>query len=413
MALNLKQLKKISNNPWSFVLSDENNPYQITNTFNTGCRILNAFCSDGDINGGVPLGRRIMFSGEPSTAKSYFINFIMKSFLDQYEDGYIVFFETEGSSVAQQAHSAGINMDRVIIEPVNIIEDLHSIFINYLSKLEEDFLKTNEKTRVLFVLDSLGMLASKKEVDDKQAGNNTKDMTKAQAIKAMFRTVSLKLSLLSCPLLVANHTYQNIGGYGDSQVEACGSGAAFAADVRFLLSKSQKKTGNIQTGVNIRLKVKKSRWVKENQTFEISIDFERGLQKNSYIVEFADRVGFLQLKDNGNVVVYNGEEYNKVVFEQNLEDYINEEEMKKLAEMIKASITFGESEINGNMDINKIITLGVRYGLINDTPRTISFAINDDVIKVKKADLKGDPTLIPDELINLIKDRADKEKESE
>lgn len=414
MALNFKQLKKISKNPWSFTLDEENNPYKIKETFNTGCKILNAFCSDGDIRNGVPLGRRIMFSGESSTAKSYFINFIMKSYLEQFEDGMIVFFETEGSSVAQQAENAGLDLSRVIIEPVNIIEDLHEIFLTYITKLEEDFTKTNEKTRILFVLDSLGMLASRKEFDDKLAGNHTRDMTKAQAIKALFRTVSLKLSLLSCPLLVANHTYQNIGGYGDSQVEACGSGAAFAADVRFLLNKSQKKTGNVQTGVNIRLKVKKSRWVKENQTFEIAIDFEKGLVKNSYIVDLADKVGFLQLKDNGNTVIYNGNQHNRIVFENDIDSYICGGELDKLAELIKNNLSFGESDTDiDNLNINDIITAGVQFGLINDTPRTIIFNHNDAVHKVKKSDLKGDPTLIPEELINEIKNRLQEQKESE
>jgi len=407
VALKLNQIKKISSNPWAFTLSDENSPYSIDECVDTNCYALNAFLSDGDIFKGLPMGKRISFSGESSTAKSYFNAFIIKSFLDKYEDGVVIIFETEGSSLRQQAESIGIDMTRVIVEPVNIIEELHTNIMQYLKKLEDDYMDTKERTKILFALDSLGMLSSNKEIDDKLAGNNTRDMTKAQAIKGMYRAISLKLSLLSISLLTINHSYTNIGGYGDSQVEGGGSGFQYSGDVRFLLSKSQKRTGNIQTGVTIRLKVKKSRFIKENQTIEIDLDFEKGLNKYSYMVEFADACGMLKSSDT--MVKFEGNEYPRAMFEEKFGEYFNEEKMKILADRIKKMLGFGADDCIETMNIDKLINHGVTLGFITDTPRTI---ILPDGTKIKKNELRANEELIPKELIEQIKNKLKEQQTS-
>ena len=400
MALNLNKMRAISKNPWSFTLSQEDNPYDIKECFDTGCYALNAFCNDGDILGGLPLGKRISFAGESTTAKSYFSAFIIKAYLEQYKDAVVVIFETEGSSILQQAKAIGIDLSRVIIEPVGIIEELHTIYLNYLKKIEDDFLKTDERTKVLFVLDSLGMLSSNKEIDDKLAGNATRDMTRAAAIKGMYRAISLKLSLLQCSMITVNHSYTNIGGYGDSQVEAGGSGFQYSGDVRFLLSKSQKRTGNTQTGVVIRLKIKKSRWIKENQTVELELDFEKGLNKNSYLIDWAEKVGMLLADDK--IITYNGEEYPRAVFENKL-DEIMKDDMLNLRDKIKNMLGFGENtEDIDDMNVETLVIKGVDLGLLTDTPRTI---ILSDGTKIKKKDLRGNPDLIPSELIEKIKNK--------
>lgn len=406
MALKLAQIKKISSNPWSFTLSDEDSPYMIEDCVDTNCYALNAFLSDGDIFKGLPMGKRVAFSGESSTAKSYFNAFIIKSFLDKYEEGVVVIFETEGSSLRQQAESIGIDMTRVIVEPVNIIEELHTNIMQYLKKLEDDYMDTKERTKIMFALDSLGMLSSNKEIDDKLAGNNTRDMTKAQAIKGMYRAISLKLSLLNIPFITINHSYTNIiGGYGDSQVEGGGSGFQYSGDVRFLLSKSQKRTGNIQTGVTIRLKVKKSRFIKENQTIEIDLDFEKGLNKYSYMVEFADACGMLKASDTN--VKFENIDYPRAMFEEKFGEFFNEEKMKVLAERIKKMLGFGADDCIETMNIDKLINHGVSFGLITDTARLI---ILPDGTKIKKNELRLNEDLIPKELIEQIKAKLKEEQ---
>lgn len=408
MALKLNQLKSVSKNPWSFVLSQENNPYEIKESFDTGCYALNAFCSDGDILTGLPLGKRISFSGESSTAKSFFSAYIMKAFLEQYKDGIIVLFETEGSSILQQADEIGMDKSRILIEPVSVIEELHTTYLNFLTKLEDDYIKTKERTKVLFVLDSLGMLSTKKELADKEAGKDTRDMTRAAAIKAMYRAISLKLTLLQCSMLTINHTYTNIGGYGDAQKEQGGSGFEYSGDVRFLLTKTQKRTGNSQTGVNIRLKIKKSRWIKENQTVEIELDFERGMNKHSNMIEWAKKVGMLQYVEKDDEVVYNGESYPRTVFESKFDEYMKDN-MELLRDKIKNMLGFGSTEEDvDSMTVETLVIKGVQFGLISDTPRTI---ILPDGTKIKKNELRGDPSLVPEELIQKIKENLKEESE--
>lgn len=409
MALSLNQLKKVSSNPWSFILSSENNPYNISEMFDTGSLALNAFLCDGDIFGGPPLGKRFGFSGESSTAKSFFLAHIIKAFLLKYPEAVVILYETEGSSILQQALEIGIPIDRIIIEPVSVVEDLHESFLNYIDKLEADYLKTKEYTRVLFALDSLGMLSSRKEIADKLAGIDKTDMTRSKAIKAMYRAVSLKLSLLKTPLITINHTYANIGGYGDAQTESGGSGFQYSGDVRLAVTKSQKKTGNIQTGVTIKAKIKKSRWIKENQVAEIELDFDKGMNRFSHMVEWASHIGMLKATET--MVTFNGAEYPRVEFENKFDTYLGEEKMKEFAIKVKAMLGFGASDEDiDSMNLDKVISYGVQFGMLTDTPRML---LLPNGVKIKKNELRNDPSLFPEELIEAIKEKIELEREKE
>lgn len=408
MALNLKQLKKVSTNPWSYVLDDETNPYSIEETFDTGCYALNAIMSDGDIKKGCVLGKKYCFTGESSTGKSLFSAYIIKSFLDKYEDGIVLLYETEGSSVREMFESIGVDMSRVIVEPINILEDLQTNILNYVKKLEDDYLETKERTKMMVVLDSLGMLTSRKEVEDTSAGKDVRDMTRAQAIKKFYRLITIKLSLLKIPMITVNHSYTNIGGYGDSQVESGGSGFMYAGDVRFMLSKSQKKLGNTQTGISVKVKIKKSRFVKENQNVIIDIDWENGLSKFSYMIEFANALGMLKATDS--VVTFEGNEYGRQMFEENFDKYFNEEKMEMLRQRIKTSLTFGVDDNVETMSVDKLVAHGINMGLIHDTPRLV---ILSDGTKIKKNELRANEDLIPTELLDEIKKRLLEKQETE
>ncbi|MBO7044661.1 hypothetical protein J6W34_09325 [bacterium] len=400
MALSFRQLKKVSNNPWSYVLNDTSNPYGIEEYFDTNCYILNAVLSDGDINKGCILGKKYCFSGEASTGKSLFSAYIVKSFLEQDKDRVAVIYETEGSSIKEMFEKIDVDMERVIVEPVNIIEELQTNIFKYIEELESDYLETKERTKMIFVLDSLGMLVSRKEVEDVSANKEVRDMTRAQAIKKFYRLVSLKLALLKISMITINHSYTNIGGYGDSQVESGGSGFMYAGDVRLLLSKSQKKTGTLQSGITVKVKVKKSRFIKENQTFNIDIDWEKGLNKFSYMVELANIVGMLKATDSK--VTFEGNKYGRQMFEDNFDKYFNAEKMKTLAERIKNNLTFGADDNIEAMSVEKLVQYGITFGMIQDTPRLI---ILPDGIKIKKNELKFSEDLIPEDLLEKIKQK--------
>ena len=244
------------------------------------------------------------------------------------------------------------------------------------------------------------MLVSRKEVEDVSANKEVRDMTRAQAIKKFYRLVSLKLALLKISMITINHSYTNIGGYGDSQVESGGSGFMYAGDVRLLLSKSQKKTGTLQSGITVKVKVKKSRFIKENQTFNIDIDWEKGLNKFSYMVELANIVGMLKATDSK--VTFEGNKYGRQMFEDNFDKYFNAEKMKTLAERIKNNLTFGADDNIEAMSVEKLVQYGITFGMIQDTPRLI---ILPDGIKIKKNELKFSEDLIPEDLLEKIKQK--------
>jgi hypothetical protein len=225
----------------------------------------------------------------------------------------------------------------------------------------------------------------------------------------MYRAVSLKLSLLKTPLITINHTYANIGGYGDAQTESGGSGFQYSGDVRLYVSKSQKRSGNIQTGVTIKAKIKKSRWIKENQIAEIELDFEKGMNRFSHMVEWANNTGFLKATET--MVTFNGVEYPRVEFENNFDKYMGEEKMKEFSIKVKAMLGFGASDDDvDTMSLDKVISYGVQFGMLTDTPRMLLLA---NGVKIKKNELRNDPSLFPEELVDAIKERIELEREKE
>ena len=253
------------------------------------------------------------------------------------------------------------------------------------------------------------MLSSKKELDDKLAGKDVSDMTRAKMIKGMFRAISLKLSLLQTPMIVVNHTYTNVGGYGDSQVASGGSGAKYAPDVHIFLTKKQRKVGAIQTGVTITAKVKKSRWIKENIKIELGLEFDKGMVKCSYLPQLAGMLGMLQMKDD-KTVIFNGEEYGLTRFENEFETLFGVDNLKKLAVKIKDNFTFGESALDIEfMSVDQLVVAGVQFGLVNETSRMI---LLPDGTKIKKNELRADNSLMPKDILDEIKARLKKEQEN-
>jgi len=166
------------------------------------------------------------------------------------------------------------------------------------------------------------------------------------------------------------------------------------------LNKSQRRIGAIRTGVTIKAKVKKSRWIKENLRCEIGLDFAKGMVKCSYLPQLAGLLGMLQIKDE-KTVIYKGESYDLGRFENDFEELFDQEDMKKLATKIKDNFTFGESELDIEfLSVDQLAVYGVQYGFISEKPR--SFILPDGQ-KIKKNELRADNSLMPVDIIEKIK----------
>ena len=181
----------------------------------TGSYIFNALVS-GSIFGGVSGNKITAIAGETSTGKTFFSLGVVKNFLDNNPDGYCLYFDTEAAITKSLLESRGVDTSRLVVVNVVTVEEFRTKTLKavdiYLKKKED------ERNPCIFVLDSLGMLSTNKEINDALAEKDTRDMTKAQLIKDAFRMLTLKLGQAKIPMLVTNHTYESMSLYGGKQM---------------------------------------------------------------------------------------------------------------------------------------------------------------------------------------------------
>ncbi len=267
----------------------------------TGSYILNAQLS-GSIYGGIPDNRVTAIAGEQATGKTFYAIGIAKDFLDSNEDGAVFYFDSEAAATTDLFKDRGLDPDRVWHFPVDTIEEFRTQMIRILDNL----LKTPEGDRkpLLIVLDSLGMLASAKELDDALADKQVRDMTKSQTIKSVFRIITSKLGKLKIPMIVTNHTYKTMNPYGEPSDMGGGSGLKYAASTIMTLTKSKEKdTSKEIIGNIIKVKTYKSRLTKENTQIATRLFFDkRGLDKYYGLLELGEKHGIFTRKGNRIVV---------------------------------------------------------------------------------------------------------------
>ena len=213
----------------------------------TGSYIFNGLVS-GSIFGGVSGNKITAIAGESSTGKTFFSLAVVKNFLDSNPDGYCLYFDTEAAVNKSLLADRGIDLNRLVVVNVVTIEDFRGKALKavdlYLKKPEE------ERAPCMFVLDSLGMLSTEKEINDALNDKQVRDMTKSQLVKGAFRMITLKLGQANIPMIVTNHTYDVIGAYVPTKEMGGGSGLKYAASTIIHLSKKERK----RNGTEIRRK---------------------------------------------------------------------------------------------------------------------------------------------------------------
>jgi archaellum biogenesis ATPase FlaH len=354
-------LKKVSNNEFAFKANEEN-LYEVKNWIDTGCLILNAILSDGDTNKGIPEGKRVMISGESGVAKSLFVAIMIKAYLDQVPNSHAVMFESEASTVVEMAKQIGIPTERMLILPVQSVEDFREQAVRLLDKIIESrkagqaavdkankSLKKGAKKKTyvqenfIFCVDSLGNLGTEKEYEDMKASKRVADMTRARMIKGMARTITLKISLAQIPFLVVNHTYAQMKEYAEDEISG-GSGAKYMSDVSLVLTKAKEKENKKQTGIIITLKTRKSRYMKENKTVKVLISFSRGMYRYSDIVNKAYDLGVLKKAKNDEYKFPDGSIEKMKDVRAKTSKFFTGELMETLRAAIMADFGFGKDE---------------------------------------------------------------------
>lgn len=303
----------------------------------TGSFIFNALCS-GSIFGGLSGNKITAIAGESSTGKTYFALAVVKNFLDQNPTGGVVYFDTESAITRSLIADRGVDPTRVLVTNVVTIEDFRSQAL----KIVDNYMKQDESTRqpLMFVLDSLGMLSTNKEIQDALDEKNVRDMTKAQLIKGAFRMLTLKLGQAKIPMIVTNHTYDVIGAYVPTKEMGGGAGLKYSASTIIYLSKKKEKDGKEIIGNIIRAKTAKSRLSKENQQVEIRLFYdERGLDKYYGLLELGE-AGGLWKNVAGRYEMDGKKIYAKQIL-ANPEEYFTEEVMEKLDVIAKGTFSYG------------------------------------------------------------------------
>jgi RecA/RadA recombinase len=303
----------------------------------TGSYIFNALVS-GSIFGGVSGNKITAIAGESSTGKTFFSLAVVKHFLDNNPDAYCLYFDTEAAVSKSMLQSRGLDINRVVVVNVVTIEEFRTKALKavdlYLKKKEE------ERKPCIFVLDSLGMLSTEKEIEDALNDKQVRDMTKSQLVKGAFRMLTLKLGQAKIPMIVTNHTYDVVGSYVPTKEMSGGSGIKYAASTIIYLSKKKEKDGTEVVGNIVKATTHKSRLSKENKTVEIRLFYdERGLDKYYGLLELAEKYEIFK-KVGTRYDVGGSSQYGKTIME-NPEKYFTDDVMQALDEVSKKEFLYG------------------------------------------------------------------------
>ena len=304
----------------------------------TGSYIFNGLVS-GSIFGGVSSNRITAIAGESSTGKTYFSLAVVKNFLDNNPDGYCLYFDTESAVNKSLLQHRGIDLNRLVVINVVTIEEFRSKALRAVDKYLQ--MPIDDRKTCMFVLDSLGMLSTEKEIRDALDDKQVRDMTKSQLVKGAFRMLTLKLGQANVPLIVTNHTYDVIGAYVPTKEMGGGSGLKYAASTIIYLSKKKEKDGKEVIGNIIKAKTHKSRLSKENKEVLIRLYYDdRGLDKYYGLLELGE-IGGLWKNVAGRYEMNGKKIYAKQIL-ADPETYFTEEVMQALDEIAQKEFSYGE-----------------------------------------------------------------------
>ena len=329
---------KDSGNEFASIVSDGVAAGDITSYVDTGSYIFNALVS-GSLFGGLPSNKVTALAGESSTGKTFFALSVVRNFLDANPTGGCIYFESESAISKEMIETRGIDSKRMIIMPVGTIEEFRTQACRILDKYLKE--PKDERVPMLFVLDSLGMLSTSKEMEDVANDKQVRDMTKSQLIKGAFRVLTLKLGQAQVPMIVTNHTYDVIGSYVPAKEMGGGTGLKYAASTIIYLSKSKERDSKKEVVGNIiKCEAKKSRLTVEGSKVATRLFFdERGLDKYYGLLELGIEYGVFG-KNGNRVLIGESSVYPSAVL-ADPEKYFTPEVMEKLEEAAQKEFSYG------------------------------------------------------------------------
>ena len=336
----LKSVIKEVGNEYAQIVADGVEAGDVDSYIDTGSYILNALLS-GSIYGGLAANKVSALAGEMATAKTFLAMGIVKTFLDKDPDAGVIYFESESAITKQMVIDRGIDSKRMVIMPVTTVQE----FRHQALKVLDAYLLQNEADRkpLFLCLDSLGMLSTTKEVEDTAEGNETRDMTRAQVLKAAFRVLTLKLGRAKVPLVVTNHTYDVVGSMFPQKEMGGGSGLKYAASSIVYLSKKKEKDGTEVIGNIIHCKNHKSRLTVENKIVDVRLTYTKGLDRYYGLLELAEKYEIFKKVSTRYELPDGTKHFGKAIL-NDPEKYFTEDIMKQLDDAAAKEFKYARSD---------------------------------------------------------------------
>ena len=336
----LKDIAKQAGNEYAGLVADGVEAGDVDNFIDTGSFIFNALLS-GSIYGGLPSNKITAVAGESATGKTFFVMGMVKNFLDANPDAGVIYFESESAITKQMVIDRGIDPQRMVMFPVTTVQEFRTQSLKVLDK----YLEQNEADRkpIMLCLDSLGMLSTTKEVEDTADGKETRDMTRAQVLKAAFRVLTLKLGRAKVPMVVTNHTYDVVGSMFPTKEMGGGSGLKYAASSIVYLSKKKEKDGTEVIGNIVHCKNHKSRITVENKMVDVRLTYDKGLDKYYGLLDLALKYGIFKNVSTRIELPDGSKTFGKTI-NNNPEKFFTEDIMKQLDECAEKEFKYGNRE---------------------------------------------------------------------
>lgn len=321
-------------------ISEGDNSSEFTGTIDTGSYILNA-CLSGSLYGGAPNNKIIALAGEEATGKTFFALSILKRFLDDNERAHCFYFDTEAAVTKNMMESRGIDVNRVIVSEPESVQKFRTMVL----KILENYIKAeaNDRPPLMMILDSVGQLSTTKEIEDSSEGKETRDMTRAQVLKATFRVINLKLAKANVPLIVTNHVYDKVGSYIPGKEMSGGSGLKYTASQICFLSKKRDKDVEKTEGNIIKVRMDKSRFTRENSEVEVRLSYSSGLDRYYGLLDLAEKYGVIK-KVSTRYEMPDGTKVFGKAINSEPEKYFTDELLAQLEECAKKEFCYGEVE---------------------------------------------------------------------
>lgn len=347
----LTDFLKATGNEWAAVADDGIAAGDVEGFYDTGSYTLNALAS-GTIYGGIPDSKVTGLAAESSVGKTFLALGTLRQFLEDEPEGLAMIFESESAISKKMLQDRGIDTTRVGVVPCTTLQDFRTSVLKVIDNYEK--MDAKKRKPLFFILDSLGMLATTKEVEDALEGKNVKDMTRSSTVRSVFRVITLRLGRARIPFIITNHVYANVTAmYGGNEVSG-GGGFKYACSTIFIMTKAQDKEADEIKGSIVTVTAYKSRLTREKLKIKTRILHKGGLDRYYGLIPLAEEAGLLKKVSTRLEFTDTGEKAFEKSINNNPEKYWTKERLDVVDKYVQEKFQYGAGDLSEDDDDSAI-----------------------------------------------------------